>query len=296
MVLKALHVKTRQSPELLIEYINKVKQEETVYILGRRSEFTKYKVETDRKRDATYTGLVGIVRVNLKNFDTEFRDNAIHVNNLLESYGDLTHMNYDAETAGLDSIIAHLRSPEYLPAATNLGIVSWIDELDSQNNLFKSYVEETTKEQIDKPDISPRIARRETDVALRQITNRITALITLNGPDAYAPFAEEFNVVVNHYNTLVHEHYGRIHAKIDITPATIIAIDVQAYTGKPIYVIPTVYVTTTNRDGSKTTVELVFSQDFNVAYKNNIKPGTATVIITGIDKYKGKLITTFNIV
>jgi hypothetical protein len=284
-----------QAPDLLADYNIKVDQEETVYTWIRRSDFTRNKAETDNKRDITLTGLEGIVRVNLKNFNPAIRDNAFHVHNLLVSYGDLPRMGYDAETAGIDSLIARLRSPEYFPAATNLGIIPWIDELDALNNLFKSYVEDTTQEQIVKPQISPRIARRETDLALRLITNRTTSLINLNGAGAYVPFAEEFNTVVNHYNTLVHEHYGRIHAKIDITRASIAAIDIQDYIGKPIYVIPTVNLTVTNRDGSKTTVELVFSQDFSVAYKNNIEPGTATIIITGMGKYKGELVTTFNI-
>jgi hypothetical protein len=43
-------------------------------------------------------------------------------------------------------------------------------------------------------------------------------------------------------------------------------------------------------------VELTFSEDFSVAYKNNVERGTATLIIKGIGKYASEIVTTFNIV
>ena len=39
----------------------------------------------------------------------------------------------------------------------------------------------------------------------------------------------------------------------------------------------------------------VLNQDYTVSYKNNVKPGTATVIYTGIGNYTGKLYTRFTI-
>jgi hypothetical protein len=70
----------------------------------------------------------------------------------------------------------------------------------------------------------------------------------------------------------------------------------QKYTGKPLYVIPQVSIRQTAKDGSETVVELVFSEDFTVSYKNNTITGTATVCIRGIGKYTGELQTTFNII
>jgi hypothetical protein len=283
------------APDLLYSYQNSIVQEDNVYKWIRRSEYTEKKAAADHSRDTVYTGILGIVHANLNHFDPSIHDNAVHVNNLLENYGDLTRAGYDAETAGIDSIVTRLNSQDYLPAVQNLGLVPWIAELANQNTLFKSYVDDTAQEQLKKPDISPRTARHETDEALRRITSRVTALIDLNGPEQYIAFVEEFNVLVNHYNTLVREHYGRIHAKIDITSANIAPIDIQQYTGKPVYVIPEISIVKKAKDGSETVVELVFSEDFSVSYKNNLEPGTATLVIKGIGKYVGELTTTFNI-
>jgi hypothetical protein len=283
------------APELIVEYDGKVTQEDNSFKWVRTSEYTAKKAEADHARDTVYDGIFDIVKVNLHHFDPAIRDNASHLNNLLSNYGDLTRAGYDSETADIDSVLTRLGSPEYLPAVQNLGLVGWVTELANQNNLFKSYVDDTSQEQLAKPSVTQRTARHETDEALRRITSRVTALIDLNGPDVYLPFVNEFNVLVNHYNTLVHEHYGRLHAKTDITSATIAPLDVQPYTGKPVYVIPSVSIVKTAKDGSETTVELVFSTDYTVGYRNNVNPGTATLIITGIGKYSGELITTFNI-
>jgi hypothetical protein len=282
-------------PALLTDYHDKVVQEDNIYKWLRKSEYTEKKAEADHARDRILLGITGIVNANMKHFDPSIRDNANHVHNLLANYGDLTHAGYDAETAGIDSIITRLNSADYLLAVQNLGLTPWITELGNQNTLFKSYVDDTAQEQIQKPDITPKAARRQTDEALRAITSRVTSLVILNGPEAYAAFIEKFNVLVNHYNTLVHEHYGRLHAKTDITPAVIEPVAVQPYTGKPVYVIPSLSIVKKAKDGSETLVELVFSEDYTVSYKNNVSPGTATLIITGIGKYTGKIITTFNI-
>jgi hypothetical protein len=236
---------------------------------------------------------MNILRASLKS--PSRHDRALHVFNLLDSYGNLTRADYDAETAALDSIIVHLRSSDYTNDVVELGLQTWVSDLEEQNSLFKTCVNDTAKEQLQKPGIAPKDARRETDQALRCITDRVNSLVNLNGPDAYTAFAGEFNVLVNHYNTLVREHYGRLHVRTDISPAGIDAIPVQPFTGAPVYVIPLLTLRTVQPDGSETVVRPVFSQDYTVTFRNNVGPGTATLLIKGIGHYTGKLVTTFNI-
>jgi hypothetical protein len=282
-------------PELINGYGDKVSQEESIYKWNRRSEYTVKKAEADSARDSIYSGIVSLVRTNLRHFDPAIRDSAKHVYNLLENYGDLINADYDAETASINSIVTRLNSADYILAVQALGIGPWLVELANQNALFRSYVDDAVKEQVNRSSITFRQARRETDETLRRVTTRVNSLIDLNGIETYAAFVEKFNVNTNHYNNLLREHYGRIHAKTDIAQANIAPIDVQQYSGKPIYVIPTVTLRKVNKDDSETVIELVFSEDFTVAYKNNVERGTATLIIKGIDKYAGEIITTFNI-
>jgi hypothetical protein len=283
------------SPDLLAGYHEKVTQEDTVYKWMRSSEFTEKKAEVDRERDTILSGIMDALHSFSKHFNPSIRDNAKHVLNLVNNYGDLTHAGYDAETAGIDSIVTKLNSADYLAAVHALHLEAWLTELDRLNSLFKEYAADTEEEQVQKPDIGTKAARRETDEAMRKIIVRVTSLIDLNGPDAYVSFVDEFNVHVNHYNTLVHEHYGRLHARTDISSGEIDPIALQSYTGEPVYVIPTVRIRKTEKDGTVSIVKLRFSEDFTVGYKNNVDPGTATLTITGIGRYVGEIVTTFNI-
>jgi hypothetical protein len=283
------------APLMINAYTDTVAQESIAYKWLRRSEFTKKKMETDHERDNIFVGMGGIVRAHMKGFDPAVRDAADHVNNLLKNYGSVTQLNYDAETVAIESILVRLSGSDYASAVTTLGIQPWMNKLSSLNKQFKTYVDDTAEEQLNKPDITPRAIRRASDEALRPIINRIEALVNLNGLQAYAVFVEEFNLLVKHYNLLVNEHYGRLHVRTDISPALIDEIPPQAATGLPVYIIPVLRLRLTDSDNMEEVTLLNFSVDFTVAYKNNVLPGTATLIVTGIGKYKGEIVTTFNI-
>ncbi|MDR2563692.1 MAG: DUF6261 family protein [Prevotellaceae bacterium] len=281
---------------LIDNYGAAVNKESEIFKWIRRSEYTEKKVKADQKRDNLYLGITGTARVNLRHFDPQVQDAAVHVDNLLTGYGDVTRMGYDAETVAIDSLIARLRNADYTAAVQLLGLSTWIDNLETANNEFKEYVDDATQEEIDRPDITPKVARRQSDGALRPITDRVEALITLNGEATFADFIAEYDTLVKHYNTLTHEHYGRLHAQIDIAPAELAPIAPQAFAGRPVFVIPEVTLRTVAADGTESITQLVFSRDFTVAYKNNTQPGTATLTIQGIGKYKGEVVTTFNII
>ncbi|MDR0581702.1 MAG: DUF6261 family protein [Prevotellaceae bacterium] len=281
--------------DLIVAYGMAVDQEETVYKWLRKSEYTQKKANADHARDKTYMGMTAVVRNSMKDFDPMIRDHAVHVHNLLEVYGNVTKADYDGETADIDSLVVRLRSDAYRGSVMALGLSRWINELYDRNEEFKIYVDDATQEKVDKPAISSRAANRQTDEALRKVTNRDIALIILNGAGPYREFITPFNVLVDHYNTLVHEHYGRLHARIDITPSAIGAIPEQPFTGKPVFVLPELTLMV-EREGKQIMLYPVFSEDFTVAYQNNINPGTATLIIKGIGKYAGEITTTFNII
>jgi hypothetical protein len=276
-------------------YHDALAQEELVYQWVHKSEFTAKKAETDHARDHAEKGIEAVVRNDLTHFDPAVRQHAQHLHMLLETFKNPTRVDYDGETATIDNILIHLKSPAYAPDVQALGLTPWVNELHAQNELFKGYVDDTAQEELDKPKITPRDARNATDKALRKITDLVTALVVFNGTDEYDGFVEEFNTLVNHYNTLVHEHYGRIHARIDIALGVIDPIAVQPFTGMPVFVIPNVTLVVKEMDGTEKTVVLEFTKDFTVDYKNNVDVGMATLHVTGIGKYVGTLTTTFNI-
>lgn len=284
------------APALLSGYLAGLTQETAVYKRLRSSEFTAGKAKTDSGRDRILKGITGLLYAYGKHCDPSLCDSARHVQHLIDNRHGLEHSGYDAETAAVDSILASLNGSDYIPAVQALHLESWLTELARLNTLFKSYAAGAEQEQAEKPNISPKAARRGTDSAFRLLSRRITAIIELDGPEESLPLISEFNAHVNHYNMLVRERYGRLHAKTDISGGEITPVEAQPYTGKAVHVIPEVKIRRKEKDGTVTVVELVFSRDFTVGYKNNVAPGTATLIITGTGKYTGEIVTTFNIV
>jgi hypothetical protein len=280
---------------LLESYQLKIEQEDSVLRWTRKSEYTEKKAEIDHERDTLYTNFIRLVRAHRTNFDPFLQDNAKHIYNLLQNYGDVIHKDYDGETNALRDITFQLRSEKYIEASQSLGLLPWIDKIEEVNKLFENHAKSVQEEIVEKPTTTLVRARRETDRALRKLINRVNALIELEPNEQTQALAKEFNSLVSHYNNIVNEHYGRLHAKIDISSAEIEDILPQPYTGKPVFVIPAINLYLKKQDETLKTIELVFTKDFTVAYKNNVERGTATLTVQGIGKYTGEIITTFNI-
>ncbi|GKT34449.1 hypothetical protein ADUPG1_002818, partial [Aduncisulcus paluster] len=64
-------------------------------------------------------------------------------------------------------------------------------------------------EDAEKPQYNMKTARLETDKTYRAITERIDALIIVNGDDAYAGFVNELNLRVEKYNRILSQREGR---------------------------------------------------------------------------------------
>jgi hypothetical protein len=84
-----------------------------------------------------------------------------------------------------------------------------------------------------------------------------------------------------------------VHLPVQLTEAntTVEPIALQAYTGKVVTPLPRVHVKL--HDGK--TVELDFTKDFWVTYKNNTNVGEAKLSVHGKGKYTGRYDTTFHI-
>jgi hypothetical protein len=293
------HASEINAPELIADHKEKVVRETVVFNHVRKNEYTGKKAAADHRRNNTFIGTTRVVRANLSHFDQPTSDAALHVYTLIENYGDTVNKDYNSKTMILDNIIEQLRSPDYSAAVQLLNLNPWIDKLEIDNSEFKTYADESVAVQLEKPSVNMKTARKDSDESNRAVTNRVTALVNLNGQDQYAGFAAEYNELVSHYNTLVKEHYGRLHAQISIASAVIAPIAKQPFTGKPVIVIPTVHIRRIIKDGTEEKTELVelfFNEDFTVSYRNNINHGTAKLTINGINKYKGTTVTTFNIV
>ena len=73
---------------------------------------------------------------------------------------------------------------------------------------------------------------------------------------------------------------------VKVNKATVTGLSARTFTGSAIKPVPTVKLGIT---------KLRRGEDYTLSYKNNVKAGTATIIITGCGSYGGKLAKTFTI-
>ncbi|MDR1898293.1 MAG: DUF6261 family protein [Prevotellaceae bacterium] len=247
----------------------------------RKSDVTKQLSETDRLIDNCIAGIRKNIGAGMKHFDPTVSEAATSLYNRLKAYGKIERKAFEEESAAVELLVSEFQNHEYAPKAALVGITSWIVKLSEAETTFKSLFDLRNTEFADRPSGSIKEVRSEVDVNYYKVTNLINASAILDDTDTYTEFIKQLNSYIKYFN----EHSYR-HVKKDVKDVNVDAIPVQQATGEAITPIPTVYL-----EDQK----LTFGSDFNLTYKNNIKPGTAILIIHGKNAYRGKREVTFNI-
>ncbi|MDR1154203.1 MAG: DUF6261 family protein [Bacteroidales bacterium] len=183
--------------------------------------------------------------------------------------------------AAVKILIADLQTT-YQPAVVTLNLTAWVNELTAAQNEFDSLFALRNTEQAAKTQERLRDVRKQEDAAYRDIVDRIDAYTLMNGDQTCAVFINDLNREIAYFNE--HDHH---HAKKDIEKVTVADVPAQIYGGEPVIVLPEVFYEEK---------KLVFSVYYELSYRDNNGPGTASVTIHGKVACKGKKIISFNII
>ncbi len=194
-------------------YLPCYNKEEGVLDLLRKSSLTVKISDADHYRDKLNSGLSDTVKGALNHFNPAIKDAARRVQILLDRYGKINRKSYDEETAAINSLINDLNT-DYSADVATLGIGEWIAELQSANNAFVALMQERYSEETEKPEYNMKIARTDTDAAYSTITERIDALMIVNGEGIYAGFVKDLNQRIEKFNKILAQREGR-NAKVD---------------------------------------------------------------------------------
>lgn len=165
----------------------------------RKSHITDELADADNLRDFTFRGLSDSVKAGGNHFNPLVRHAAARVQVVFDHYGNLTIKSYDDETASINKFVSELKV-NYASDVIILGIADWLDELQSNNDAFVELQQSRNSKEAEKTQLRMRQVRLEVDAAFRTITNRINALIIVNGEGAYKSFVNELNTQVEKYN------------------------------------------------------------------------------------------------
>lgn len=268
---------------LLIDFARLVELEGKLVDSSNASKYTKELEELDWKLDHYLSGFNAAIESAFKHYDPAYVEAARIIQVRMKGFrGSLEKKAYGEESAAVKILVAELKTT-YQPQITILKLEGWVDIIANTQEEFERLFIERNAELASRPKERLVAVRKELDATYRQMTERIDANNIINADADCIAFVNELNREIAYFN----EHMMRRQAKKDISKATVETIANQIYAGEPVVVLPKVTYEGEN---------LVFARDYEVTYKNNNRPGTATLTIHGKGRFKNNFVTTFNIV
>jgi hypothetical protein len=268
-----------------------LEEERSLVDAQRLSPYTALIVEADALNDNLIHAIIEITSANTRHYEKNKSEAAIRLSDRVKSFGKVASKSYEEETVALSLLIADLSSSKYIDDVNLLGLLGWIGKLEeSVNNMNNLLRQRNDSMQPFIGQDNLKTVRRKIDKVYHQMVKRINAAAELDDKGEYDAFIDDLNTEISYFN----EHTHRT-AKKDLGEANYTLIEPigeQLYTGSVITPIPVVRY----QEEGKQAVILSFTKDFTLAYKNNIKPGMAELIVKGKGLYTGKKITTFTIV
>ena len=189
-------------------YVPAYNKEDGTLNVIRKNPLTSDSSGADDWRDALGTGLFYTVKGAMYHYSAAKREAAKRVLVVIENYGNINRKSYDEQTAAINSMVKDLQTG-YADDIATLGLEKWVTELASANKAFEELMQKRYEAEAEKPQYTMKTAREEVDEAYRTITERIGALIIVNGEEAYAGFVNELNERIERYNNAVSRRYGR---------------------------------------------------------------------------------------
>ena len=171
-----------------------------------KSALTEKIQEADKARDETFAGMVEINKGMCHHFNKKTAEAAHRVKIVLDTYGNVAKKTLNEETSAIYNLLQDLRLEKYAADVATSNITDWADELERRNQALEGFMKERFDETAAKCDIVLKQARAEVDKVYHQITERIDALVIVEGLETYEAFIRTLNAVVAKYAVKHHKH------------------------------------------------------------------------------------------
>jgi hypothetical protein len=194
-----------------------IDKEDLCYKVVKKSDISALKEECDQARDSIIAGIKDAIKSSLRHFDADVRAAAQRIKIVIDTYDNpvqLAKLHYDAETAAVNNLLQEFNG-KYAADVRITGLSAWVEELRIRNQKFEQLANAYNEQQAEKPSARLSNVRKETDKAYQNIITAINGLIVIDGEETYANFVNELNTLIKHYNDLIAQHQGRVHAEIE---------------------------------------------------------------------------------
>lgn len=172
--------------------------EEQALNFVRKSTISDLMHDADEVRDNTLDGMDDAIKSKLKHFNADVRNAATRIKVMRDTVGNITLKSYDKESGAIIKLLSDLKGSYAADVATaNIG--EWVTELEANQNAFDALTIDRYDEKDAKTVLRMKQVRVEMDAAYRTITEKLNALIIVNGEATYAPFVSKLNLRIDSY-------------------------------------------------------------------------------------------------
>ncbi len=191
--------------ELLTAFKNEVLSLENVFKKMTGSKLTDLIVDLDDKRDDAISGIkltcIGLQR----HFTEDFVSAASLIIESYEPYNEpIAKLNYNAETAAIDSITKEWEGNTALSAAfATLNLDTWIGELKSLNASFKEVYQNRVDETLETSGDSFTELREPVGLAYIKLGKRISSYAEIGEKEEYKELADALNIIIKNYEHIL---------------------------------------------------------------------------------------------
>ena len=166
----------------------------------------------DQRRDQLFRGMTDANKAALNHFRTEVQQAARRIKILLDTYGNLAQKPLNEQTSGVYNLLQDMRE-KYANDTATAGLNEWMDELQAANEAFGNLMKDRYEETAMRTDLVLKEVRAQVDAAYRTITERINALVVVEGEQAYSEFIKYCNTIIAKYAATLAQRAGRTAAK-----------------------------------------------------------------------------------
>lgn len=175
------------------------------------SKFTDLLVAIDHRRDKAITGIkltcIGLAY----HFEDASSSAAQLILDSFDKYNDaIARMNYQAETAEINAILAEWGKSTALTAALEeLNMSSWTVELKTANDLFSETYQNRVDDKLETEGDYFFDLRPEAIALYKKLSRRIEAHSEIDEKPEYQQLTDGINVIIETYKTLLQKREGK---------------------------------------------------------------------------------------
>jgi hypothetical protein len=212
----------------------------------------------------------------------QVRESARRLYVMLKSYGRVARQGYE-EASGNVTVLLSQFAGDYSSDVVNTGLPDKVAELQAAFHEFSGFIGQRNAEWVQKPDYTFKEARTGLEKVYHRMTRLIDAGGALDASSGFAALIDLLNPLIDRLGRECSRHRRRIDTATNPDP-----IELQPCTGEPVTPNPAIY-------DADSGVRLELGKDYNLAFRNNVKPGMAQCIIRGKGKFTGSRAITFSI-